>query len=62
MQAITLSPGLYASVKTLKEASAHLGLHLQTSLPTGIELNEAEKKHIWNAFKEEKKEPTNAWY
>ncbi|MNB98649.1 hypothetical protein D3C75_459060 [compost metagenome] len=61
MQTITLSPGLNATVKNLKEASARTELHPETELPAVNGLSEAERKHIWIAFKE-KKEPTNAWY
>jgi hypothetical protein len=61
MQAITLSPGLYAAVKNLKEANARTELQVATVLPASSGLNEAERKHFGFALKD-KKEPISAWY
>lgn len=62
MQSITLSPGLDAAVKNLKETSVHQNLRTEHEGSVAKGLSGAEWKYVRVAFKDEKKEPVNAWY
>ncbi len=58
MQAISLSPGLYATVRDLKEK---LQMQHDVEVSAAAEVSETEKKHILSALKD-KKELQGVWW
>jgi F0F1-type ATP synthase delta subunit len=58
MQAISLSPGLYATVRDLKEK---MQMHHDVEVSATAKISETEKKHILSALKD-KKELQGVWW
>ncbi|MFM9329537.1 hypothetical protein [Paenibacillus mesotrionivorans] len=60
MQAISLSPGLYATVRDLKE-KLQAQMNQDVEISAAAEISETEKKHVLNALKD-KKELQGVWW
>ncbi len=60
MQAISLSPGLYETIRGLKE-KLRAESHHEPVFSAAAEISETEKKHILSALKD-KKELQGVWW